>query len=67
MEETYFYCQGCDGVITVDQLALLNEGKCPHCHEMIGFSTVRKDEHDGFEQVTMLNESEMLKEVLGEE
>lgn len=64
MEETYFYCQECDAKITVDQLALLNEGQCPKCKSIKGFSTVPKDVNDSFESVTMVNESEMLKSVL---
>jgi transcription initiation factor IIE alpha subunit len=66
MEETYFYCQECDGKITLDQLALLNEGKCPSCGSLAGFSTQPKDADDGFEQLTMINDSEMLKKSLGE-
>lgn len=58
--ETYFYCQSCDEKITIDQLALLNEGKCPKCGSLEGFSTVPKDENDSFEQVTVLNDTEFL-------
>ncbi|MDM5270852.1 hypothetical protein PGH07_01520 [Sulfurovum sp. zt1-1] len=58
--ETYFYCQSCDQKITIDQLALLNEGKCPSCSSMEGFSTVPKDENDSFEQVTVLNDTDFL-------
>jgi Zn finger protein HypA/HybF involved in hydrogenase expression len=63
MEETFFYCQKCDAKITVDQLALLNEGKCPECHSIQGFSTVSKKESDGFESLTIVNDTEMLEKV----
>lgn len=63
MEETFFYCQSCDKKITVDQLALLNEGKCPKCGSIEGYSTIPKTDSDPFEQVTMINDSEMLKEL----
>ena len=58
--EIFFYCQNCDKKITTDQLALLNEGKCPECGSMEGFSTIPKDENDSFEQVTVLNDTEFL-------
>jgi transcription initiation factor IIE alpha subunit len=58
--EMFFYCQSCDKKITIDQLALLNEGKCPECGSLEGFSTVPKDENDSFEQVTVLNDTEFL-------
>ncbi|HHD78437.1 MAG TPA: hypothetical protein ENK98_02175 [Epsilonproteobacteria bacterium] len=58
--EIFFYCQSCDGKITMDQLALLNEGRCPECGSMEGFSTVPKDENDSFEKVTVLNDTEFL-------
>lgn len=58
--DTYFYCQSCDEKITIDQLALLNEGKCPKCSSIEGFSTIPKDENDSFEQVTVLNDTEFL-------
>jgi len=64
MEETYFYCQACNTKITVEQLGLLNEGKCSKCNSLEGFSTIPKGSHDSFENVTMVNESEMLKKVL---
>ena len=66
MEETFFYCQACDAKITLDQLALLNEGKCPVCGSLAGFSTQPKSEEDGFEHLTMINDAEMLKKTLDE-
>jgi len=60
-EETFFYCQECDAKITMDQLALLNEGKCPKCGSLAGFSTVPKSEDDGFQHLTMLNDSQFLE------
>lgn len=63
-EEVFFYCQECDEKITLDQLALLNAGKCPHCGSLAGFSTMPKSENDGFEQMTMLNDSDLLKKSL---
>ena len=60
--ETYFYCQHCDHKITIDQLALLNEGKCPECGSLEGFSTTPKDENDSFEKVTVLNDTEFLNQ-----
>jgi len=64
MEETFFYCQACDGKITLDQLALLNEGKCPKCASLAGFSTIPKSQSDGFEQLTMINDTALLKKSL---
>lgn len=64
MDETFFYCQACDGKITLDQLALLNEGKCPSCGSQTGFSTVPKSENDAFENLTMINDSELLQKSL---
>ena len=58
--ETFFYCQNCDEKITIDQLAFLNEGKCPKCGSMEGFSTIPKDQNDSFEHVTVLNDTEFL-------
>lgn len=58
--DTYFYCQNCNAKITIDQLALLNEGKCPECGSMQGFSTLPKGENDSFEQVTVLNDTAFL-------
>jgi transcription initiation factor IIE alpha subunit len=63
MEETFFYCQSCEAKITVDQLALLNEGKCPECGSLEGFSTVPKKESDGFESLTIVNDTQMLEKV----
>ncbi len=65
-EETFFYCQACDAKITLDQLALLNEGKCPRCGSLAGFSTQPKGADDGFEHLTMINDAELLKKTLGE-
>ncbi|MHC3994816.1 hypothetical protein WCX49_08165 [Sulfurimonas sp. HSL-1656] len=59
-EETFFYCQECNGKITLDQLALLNEGKCPHCGSLAGFSTNPKGTEDGFEKARVLNDSDFL-------
>ena len=59
--ETFFYCQGCDAKITIDQLALLNEGKCPACGSMEGFSTMSKSEGDPFTTVTVINDTELLE------
>lgn len=61
MEETFFYCQECDGKITLDQLALLNEGKCPSCGARTGFSTLPKSKQGEFEQLTMVNDAELLE------
>jgi Zn finger protein HypA/HybF involved in hydrogenase expression len=58
--ETYFFCQACDSKLTVVQLVSLDEGRCPSCGSIEGYSTVPKSEADGFEQVTMVNDSEML-------
>ena len=63
MEESYFYCQSCDEKITIDQLALLNEGKCPGCGSIEGFSTVSLKDSDGFEHLTVVNDAEMLEKV----
>jgi len=59
--ETYFYCQACDTKITIDQLALLNEGKCPSCESIEGFSSVPKSEGDPFTTVTVINDTELLE------
>lgn len=61
--EILFYCQACDGKINADQLALLNEGKCPHCASLEGFSTASKDENDVFETLTVLNDNEFLEKI----
>jgi predicted RNA-binding Zn-ribbon protein involved in translation (DUF1610 family) len=66
MEETFFYCQSCDKKITVDQLALLNEGKCPECGSLEGFSTVSRKESDGFESLTIVNDTQMLEKVFAQ-
>ncbi len=59
--ETFFYCQACDAKITIDQLALLNEGKCPACGSIEGFSSVSKSEGDPFTTVTVINDAELLE------
>ena len=64
--ESYFYCQSCDEKITVAQLALLNEGKCPACESMMGFSTLPKDENDSFETLTVVNDTELLEKSFSE-
>ncbi len=63
--ETYFYCQSCDAKITMDQLALLNEGKCPTCQSIEGFSSLPKDENDSFESLTVVNDTELLEKTFG--
>lgn len=64
MDEILFYCQACSGKITTDQLGLLNEGKCPSCGSLAGFSTAPKDENDTFEHLTMINDADLLKKTL---
>lgn len=59
--EIFFYCQHCDEKITTDQLALLNDGKCPNCGTIEGFSTVSKCENDSFESLTLINDTELLE------
>ncbi len=61
--DIFFYCQACDQKITADQLALLNEGKCPHCDSLEGFSTAPKDENDIFETLTIVNDTELLEKM----
>lgn len=63
--ETYFYCQSCDAKITLDQLALLNEGKCPTCLSIEGFSSLPKGENDSFESLTVVNDTELLEKTFG--
>ena len=65
--ETYFYCQKCDAKITMDQLALLNEGKCPKCGSHEGYSTMSKTEGDPFTTTTIINDTELLSKVFDEE
>lgn len=65
--DTYFYCQNCDTKITVDQLALLNEGKCPECGSHEGYSTLSKKEGDPFLTTSIINETELLSKAQGEE
>jgi len=59
--DTFFYCQGCNAKITLDQLALLNGGRCPACGSMEGFSTMPKDAADPFDSVTVINDAELLE------
>ncbi len=63
--DTYFYCQSCDAKITLDQLALLNEGKCPTCHSIEGFSSLPKGENDSFESLTVVNDTVLLEKTFG--
>ena len=63
MEEILFYCQSCDATITADLLAMLNEGKCPSCGSIEGYSTVSKKDNDGFDSLTVVNDTEMLEKV----
>lgn len=59
--DTYFYCQSCDAKITVDQLALLNEGKCPTCSSIEGFSSLPKNQNETFDSLTVVNDTELLE------
>ncbi|MFT5661119.1 MAG: Zn finger protein HypA/HybF involved in hydrogenase expression [Sulfurimonas sp.] len=59
--EILFYCQSCNEKITTDQLSLLNEGKCPKCHSIEGFSTAPKGENDSFETLRVINDVELLE------
>ena len=63
--DTYFYCQHCNAKITIDQLALLNEGKCPTCLSIEGFSSLPKSENDTFDTLTVVNDTELLGKSLG--
>jgi transcription initiation factor IIE alpha subunit len=67
MGETYFYCQACDAKITIDRLALLNEGKCPSCGSIEGFSTASKEEGDTFETLRVINDSDLLEKTFNED
>lgn len=62
----FFYCQSCDAKITVDQLCLLNEGKCPNCGSIEGYSSASKSEADPFTTLTVINDAELLKKSLDE-
>jgi transcription initiation factor IIE alpha subunit len=64
--EMYFYCQSCDEKITTDQLALLNEGKCPSCGSIEGFSTASKSENETFDSLTVINDTELLQKAFDE-
>lgn len=59
--EILFYCQSCNETVTTDQLPLLNEGRCPNCNSLEGFSTAPKDESDTFETLRVINDTELLK------
>lgn len=59
--ETCFYCQSCNEKITIDQLGLLNEGKCPKCGSIEGFSSAPKSESDAFESLRVINDTELLE------
>lgn len=61
MEEIFFYCQNCDEKVTTDQLALLDEGKCPSCRSNYGFSTAPKGDGDQFEGAVVLNDTDFLE------
>lgn len=61
--EIYFYCQACDQQITSNQLAELDEGKCPHCNSLEGFSTASKEKNSVFETLTVLNDAEFLQKI----
>lgn len=65
--ETYFYCQECDTKISIDQLALLNEGRCPQCGSFEGYSTMSKTEGNPFVTTTIINDTELFSRVLEEE
>ena len=43
------------------QLALLNEGICPACGSIEGFSSMPKSEGDPFATVTVINDAELLE------
>jgi len=59
--EIFFYCQNCDEKITTDQLALLNEGQCPSCKSIQGYSTAPKSENDTFDTLTVINDVDLLE------
>ncbi|MDD2356579.1 MAG: hypothetical protein PHX13_01545 [Thiovulaceae bacterium] len=61
MNEMFFYCQDCNGKINLDQLALLDQGKCPICGSNYGFSSSPKGEHDQFEGAVVLNDTDFLQ------
>jgi len=64
--EIYYYCQSCDEKITMDQLALLNEGKCPSCGTIEGFSTAPKSQNESFDSLTVINDTELLNKAFEE-
>lgn len=62
-EEVVYYCQNCDHEITIEQLATLEEGKCPKCESNEGFSTLPKDSTNGFkDDAVILNEAIFLED-----
>jgi NAD-dependent SIR2 family protein deacetylase len=63
METIHFYCQHCGETITVEQLGTLDEGRCPECQSMEGFSTAPKSASDPFDTVMVINDTEMLEKV----
>ena len=64
--EIFFYCQSCDAKITTDQLSLLNEGKCPECGTIEGFSTAPKSQNESFDSLTVINDTELLEKAFKE-
>lgn len=61
--DTYFFCQNCDAKITMGQLALLDDGKCPSCNQLEGFSTLSKSEVDPFKTVAVINDAQLFEEM----
>lgn len=61
MEEILFYCQDCNAKVSSEQLAMLDEGRCPTCGSNYGFSTSPKGESDQFEEAVVLNDTDFLK------
>lgn len=59
--QMYFYCLTCNHKITMEQIGLLNEGKCPNCSSLEGFSSSPKSQNDKFETLTVINDTELLK------
>lgn len=59
--ETYFYCQSCDKKITIEQLALLENGQCPQCKSIEGFSSLPRSQNDTFDNLTVVNDTELLE------
>lgn len=61
MSDIFFYCLSCNDKITVDQLALLNEGKCPSCGSLDGFTTDPKANSEKFQDAVVLNDQDFLE------